>query len=111
MDIRTNHFSTEEEAVAEIKAAGYWPVTVELEPEKSEDHWHDFDSMLFMLEGELSVTEADIGETCVCGPGARVIAKAGLVHREEHRGYKAVVGLSVDPSILTQPINKPPRDV
>ena len=110
MDIRNNHFSTEEEAVAEINAAGYGPMTLEFEPEKNENHWHDFDATLFVLEGELTLTEAESGETCVCGPGTRLIAKAGVLHREEHRGYKAVIGFSIDPSTLTQPINKPPRE-
>ena len=109
MEIREDHFSTEAEALAEIEAAGHWPVTLEFEPEKNENHWHDFDSMLFVLEGELCVTEADTGESCVCRAGTRLIAKAGVLHREEHNGYKAVIGLSVDPATLTQPINKPPR--
>ncbi len=106
-NIRNDHFTSEEEAVAEIKAAGYWPLTVERFPEKTVDHWHDFDSMVFVLEGEISLTETDTGENCVCGPGTRIIAKAGVRHREEHDGYKAVIGFSVDPATLTQPINKP----
>jgi cupin domain len=109
MDISNDHFSTEEEAVAEIKAAGFWPVTFEFQPKKSETHWHDFDSMVFILEGEISLTEVETGETCVYGPGTRVRAKAGVLHREEHGEYKAVVGFSVDPATLTQPIDKPPK--
>jgi len=107
MNIQYNHFATTEDALAEIKAAGYWPVTIDFPPEKSEVHWHDFDSLTFILEGELSVTNVDTGEHCVCGPGTRITAKAGIRHREEHRGYKALIGLSVDPAALTQPINKP----
>lgn len=109
MEIRENHFSTEAEAVAEIEAAGYWPLTLEFRPETNGDHWHDFDSMSFVLEGEVRVTLADTGESCICGPGARILAKSGVVHREEHRGFKAVIGFSVDPATLTQPINKPPK--
>jgi quercetin dioxygenase-like cupin family protein len=110
MDIRNHYFTTEEEAVAEIKAAGFWPVTFEFQPAKKENHWHDFDSMVFVLDGEISLTEAETGETCICGPGTRVIAKAGVVHREEHGEYKAVIGFSVNPATLTQPIDKPPRE-
>jgi hypothetical protein len=110
MDIENDHFTTEAEAIAEIEAAGYWPVTVDFPPEKNDDHWHDFDSLVFILEGEVGLTETDTGEQCVCGPGTRIAAKAGVLHREDHRGYKAVVGLSVDPATLSQPINKPPRE-
>jgi len=49
MEIRADHFSSEAEALTEIEAAGHWPVTVEFAPEKNEDHWHDFDSMVFVL--------------------------------------------------------------
>jgi uncharacterized cupin superfamily protein len=111
MDLRSNHFSTEEEAVAEIKAAGFWPITVEFPAEKNENHWHDFDAMVFVLEGEVSISEAETGECCTCGPGTRMSAKAGIVHREDTAGYKAVVGLGVDPTTLTQPINKAPEDL
>jgi len=107
VDITSDHFTTEEEAVAEITAAGYWPLTIEFPPEKNDNHWHEFDSMVFVLKGEVALTEADTGEHCVCGPGTRIIAKAGVRHREAHHGYKAVIGFSVDPATLTQPINKP----
>ena len=110
MDIRNDHFSTEGEAVAEIESAGYWPMTLSFSAEKNEDHWHDFDAMIFILEGELGLTESETGETCTCGPGTRIVAKAGVLHREEHNGYKAVIGVSVDPATLKQPINKLPKE-
>ena len=108
MDISLKHFSTEEEAISEIKAAGFWPMTIELRPKKSDTHWHDFDSMVYVLNGEITLTEAETGETCVCGPGTRITAKAGVLHREEHGEFRAVLGTSVDPATLTQPIDKPP---
>ena len=107
-DIRFNHFSTEKEAVAEIKERGYWPLTLDFHAETNDSHWHDFDSVLFVLEGELGFTETGTGESCVCGPGTRIDAKAGVLHNEEHQGYKAVIGFAIDPATLTQPINKPP---
>jgi hypothetical protein len=107
VNIQFDHFSGEDEAVTEIKEAGFWPLTLEFQPEKNEDHWHDFDSMVFILDGTLSVTETESGETCTCGAGTRILAKAGLLHREDTPGYRAVIGFSVDPATLTQPINKP----
>ena len=107
IDIKYDHFSTAEEARAEIEAAGYHPVEATFEPEKTEDHWHDFDSMVFVLDGEVTLTDIDAGETCTCGKGTRVLGKAGVAHREDHQGYKALIGLSVPPAQLTQPINKP----
>ena len=108
IDIVYDHFSTEEEAIAEIQERGYWPLTLSFEAEKNDSHWHDFDSALFVLEGELGLQETESGERCVCGPGTRIQAKAGILHSEEHSGYRAVIGFAIDPATLTQPINKPP---
>ena len=108
IDIRCDHFSTEEEAIAEVKERGYWPLTLDFPAETNDTHWHDFDSVLFILEGELGLTETESGESCVCGPGSRIEAKAGILHSEQHQGFKAVIGFAIDPSTLTQPINKPP---
>jgi hypothetical protein len=108
IDIAYDHFSTEQEAVAEIQEKGYWPLTLNFEAETNDCHWHDFDSVVFVLEGKLGITETGTGESCVCGPGTRIEAKAGVLHNEEHQGYRAVIGFGIDPATLTQPINKPP---
>ena len=108
MDIRNDYFTKQEEALAEIEAAGLHPITIDFEAETVGDHWHDFDATLYILEGTLNVTDVETGESCSCPPGTRLVAKAGVLHREQHDGYKALIGLSVDPAKLTQPINKPP---
>jgi hypothetical protein len=82
MEVTHDHFSDESVALAEIEAAGYNPMTV------------DF--------------PAETGETCVCGVGARLQAPHGVLHREQTKGYKALIGLSIMPEEITQPINKEP---
>ena len=108
MDIDHNHFSDEASALKEIEAAGYKPITLEFPAESNDDHWHDFDSMLYIIDGDLTITETETGETCVCGVGSRIVASHGVLHREKTDGYKALIGLSVEPEELTQPINKAP---
>jgi quercetin dioxygenase-like cupin family protein len=108
MNINHNYFSDEAIALAEIEAAGYSPVTLEFPAESNDDHWHDFDSMLYILEGEVTITYAQTGETCVCGTGTKIIGQPRVLHHEQTDGYKALIGLSVEPEKLTQPINKPP---
>lgn len=111
MGITKTHdaFSLESEALAEIKAAGLHPLMVEAPAETNEDHWHDFDSILFILEGELVTFPADSGERLACGPGSRVDFPRGIIHRESHQGYRALVGFSVDPATFTGPLNMPPE--
>ena len=101
-------FDNEEAALAEIAAAGYHAVTLDFPAETNTDHWHDFDSFVFILEGEVEITEAETGESYRCGAGTRVAAPGGVLHRETTDGYRAIIGFSVDPATLSQPVNKPP---
>lgn len=108
MDIKYNYFSDESEVLAEIETAGYFPLTLDFPTEANEDHWHDFDSMVYIVKGEITIYDTDTGESCVCGAGTKIMAPAGVLHREKTSGHKAIIAFSIDPSELTQPVNKPP---
>lgn len=108
MDIKHDHFSHESEVLAEIEAAGYYPTTLDFEAETSDENWHDFDSMVYIVDGEITVIDTQTGERCVCGRGAVINAPRGVLHKEETSGHRAIIGLSVRPEDLTQPVNKPP---
>ena len=111
MSITKTHdgFSTQEEAMTAINAAGYYPMLLDVPPEANEDHWHDFDTIIFILEGENIVTEAATGKTLVCGPGSRIDFPRGVVHHENHKGYRALFGFSVDLAKFAGPINMAPN--
>jgi DNA-binding transcriptional MerR regulator len=111
MGISKTHdaFAIEGEAMAVIEAAGFHPLVVEIPPETNENHWHDFDSIIFILEGELVVIEAESGETLACGPGSRIDFPRGILHHERHQGYRALVGFSIDPTTFKGPMNMPPE--
>lgn len=98
---------TAEEAIAEFEQLGLYPVVVEVPPTENDFHWHDFDSITYVLEGSLEVTEQTTGEVYVLVPGDRAKAMRGFAHREKHSGFKAVIGISVDPSTLKFPIELP----
>ena len=108
MDVEHNYFKDESEVLAEINAAGYFPLTLDFPAESNDDHWHDFDSMVYILEGEITITETATGDRCTCGAGTRIIASGGVLHREQTAGHKALIGFSMNPAQLTQPVNKPP---
>ncbi|HVV75480.1 MAG TPA: hypothetical protein VHC43_05540 [Mycobacteriales bacterium] len=105
--IQPNAFDTEADAVREIEARGWYPLTFPARAEVSEWHWHDFEALIFMLEGTLRIEFEDGREVLECSPGSRIDTAAHDVHREVTDGYRAVFGLSVDPAKLTSPINKP----
>ena len=100
-----NYFETAEQALEEIAAKGWHGFEVTLDPEE-DLHWHDFDSVVFILEGTASAEFAD-GSIEEASVGAKVEAPAGIVHRVVGESYRAILGLSVDPDELTQPVNKP----
>jgi len=108
MNIQFDHFTEEAEALAEIEQAGYFPVALDFPAESNEEHWHDFDSLVYILEGQIKILDTQTGESCVCGKGTKIIAPRGQLHREETSGHRALIGFAVDPAGLTQPVNKPP---
>jgi hypothetical protein len=101
--------STEAEAMAAIEKAGYFTLRMEVPPETNDNHWHDFDSIIFIVEGENVITLAETGQTLTCGPGTRLDFPRGVLHRENHKGFSALYGLSEDPALLVAPINRPPE--
>jgi quercetin dioxygenase-like cupin family protein len=101
-------FKDEAEAYKQIEEEGYFVFQADYPAVENDFHWHDFDSLIYITAGELTVTEQATGDTAICGPGSKIIGSAGVVHREKSDGYSAILGLSVDPRSLTQPVEKPP---
>jgi quercetin dioxygenase-like cupin family protein len=99
-------FDDEAQAYAEIEAMGYHAMAFDFPAEENDFHWHDFDSVVYVTDGEITLSTED-GESITCQRGAKIVAKAGLVHREQSPGYSAIIGFAVAPETLTQPINKP----
>ena len=100
-------FEDEAQAYAEIEEMGYHAMFFDFPAEENEPHWHDFDSVLYVTAGELIVSVEGMEEPITCRRGAKILATAGLVHREKTAGYSAIIGFSAAPASLTQPINKP----
>ena len=104
------HFSTEAEALAEIAERGWHAVTADIAAVDNDLHWHDFDSVNFILEGSHRV-ELEDGSILECGPGAKIEAPGRVVHRERSPAYRSVFGFSVAPADMTKPLNKSPVDL
>jgi len=100
------HFSTEEDALAEIADRGWHAVALDVPAQEEELHWHDFDSVVFVLDGTARA-EFEDGSAMQCGAGARIEAPARVLHRAVSPAYRGVFGFSVDPVDMTQPVNKP----
>ncbi len=107
MDDRLGTYSDEADAYAQCEAAGYTAMAFDFPAEENDLHWHDFNSLLFITAGSLTVTDGETGETRTCGAGTKLVGTKGFVHKEKTGGYSAIIGVDGDPAALTQPINKP----
>jgi hypothetical protein len=108
VQIEYDYFANEAQVQAEIASAGHVAVPLSFDADENSDHWHDFNARVYVVDGVLEITLTESGESCHCGPGTRITAPAGFLHREKSSGYKAIVGFEVHPDELSQPLNKPP---
>jgi len=99
-------FEDEAQAYAEIEAMGYHAMAFDFPAEENDLHWHDFDSVVYVTAGEITLSRED-GDAITCQRGAKIVATAGVVHKESTPGYSAIIGFSQLPESLTQPVNKP----
>ncbi len=109
--ITPDAFDSEADAVREIESRGWHALTFPARAEVSEWHWHDFEALIFMLEGSMIIEFEDGREPFECRAGCRVETADRVVHREITDGYTAVFGLSLDAKQLTMPINKPAAEL
>ena len=68
-------------------------MAIDFPPEENELHWHDFDSVVYVTAGEVTLS-LDNGESAVCQRGAKIVASAGVAHREKTSGYSAIMAFS-----------------
>ena len=99
------HFTTKEQALAEIASHGWHAIEKTFRAEE-EFHWHDFDAVIYVLQGTASAEFAD-GTFQHAEVGCRIAAPAGVVHRNVGPDWKGIIAFRVHPSQLSQPINKP----
>lgn len=108
LKITPQQCSSEEEATAILQGMGYYTLPFDIPPAQNELHWHDFDATFFIVSGDFAVACEGEAEFRSAGPGDRVDAPRGVIHRERHNGYRAVFGWPVDPSTLTMPLEREP---
>jgi hypothetical protein len=101
MVVHLHAFSgAEADAFAEIRARGWHPLAREVAPEHNEPHFHPFDTMIYIVGGELRFHDVATGELRICPPGTRIDDIGENLHREDHDGYRAIVGFRDDPSVI-----------
>ena len=106
--VHKNHFNSAAQAHDEIKAAGYHLVEMSVPAVCNSSHWHHFSTWIYILEGELHITDSERQQTLIAPAGSRVDVPERVLHSEESKGYKIIAGLTVDPASLTGPVDMDP---
>ena len=99
------HFTTKEQALAEIASVGWHAIEMTFSAEDAL-HWHDFNAVVYVLKGTASA-EFEDGTVEHAQVGCRVAAPAGIAHRNVGPDWHGIIAFAVHPSKLTQPVNKP----
>lgn len=107
ISIQSSGGISEEDAIAAIAAMGFHGGPLDLVGQTEDFHWHDFDVAAYGISGEGAVELAD-GTILTAGPGTVVHVPRGTVHRDVPGcSYRVVLGISVPPSELSEPLNIP----
>lgn len=107
--VSPNHFTTPEEARQEIYEQGLHLCEMAVPPVNNESHWHRFSTQIYILDGELRITDSARGEVLVAGPRSRVTVPERVLHSEfSEVGYSILAGMSVNPASLTESVDLDP---
>jgi hypothetical protein len=109
-EITEDYFTTEAQALAEIAAMGWNPLVRDVVIPKDEElHWHDFESVTFVISGTVRVAYEN-GDVLEAGPGTRARTGPCILHRELGGStYRVVSGFKNKLTDFTLPIDKPPE--
>jgi len=111
ISVHPDYFSHPSQAFEEIENQGLHPIEMNVQPVRNESHWHRFSTRIYVLEGELNITDSARKLILKAGPGALVEVPERVLHSEESgTGYAIIAGLSVDPSTLTGPVDLDPEE-
>lgn len=103
---------SEEDALAEAAAMGFHAMAFDLVVEQDEAlHWHEFDSVTWVIDGTASAMTGD-DELVEVGPGCRIDAPAGFLHRSlAGPPARIVLATNLPYKAWTHPIDKLPADL
>lgn len=103
---------TEEDALAQVAGRGLHGLAFDLHVDEDEPlHWHEFDSVTFVISGTGRFAD-EHGTVTETGPGCRVEAPAGWLHRNlAGPPVRLVLGTSLPGDQWTMPIDKDPADL
>ena len=108
LSVHRKHFKSPSQAYDEIEIAGLYTVEMSVPAVNNESHWHDFSTWIYVLEGELLITDVAHDRVLFAEPGSRVDVPQRVLHSEESAGYKIIAGMSADPASMSESVDLDP---
>ncbi len=106
--VHPNHFSSAGPVFDELELNGLHVVEMDVPAVRNEPHWHEFSTWIYVLEGELLITDTAQDRTLKATPGTRVDVPERVLHCEESAGYKIIAGMTQLPAD-PQKVDLPPE--
>lgn len=103
---------TEEEALALAAEMGLHGLAFTVKTQEDEElHWHEFSAVTWVISGTGALMNQE-GERIEVGPGCRLDAPAGYLHRGlAGEPYRVVIGTDLPFEAWTKPVDKPPSEL
>ena len=108
--VHPNHFSSEEQVFDELEINGLHIVEMDVPAVDNEPHWHDFSTWIYILRGELNITDSAQDKTFKATAGCRVDVPERVLHCEQSGGYQIIAGMSEMPSDPAN-VDRPPSEL
>ncbi len=95
--LHPNYFSSQDHVFDELEMNGMYVSEMDVPAVANEPHWHNFSTWIYIVEGELHITDTEQDRTLVAKKGARVDVPERVLHSEESSGYKIIAGMTSMP--------------
>ena len=106
--LEPNHFASAADAEAELASSELFAMEFAVPAVASAVHWHRFDAVLYLLEGELQLTDASADKVLRVTPGCKVTIPQGTLHAELSDGYRVLLGSSIPAEQFDDPVDLAP---
>ena len=102
---------TEHQALQQVAAMGFHGLAFDDTQDADETlHWHEFAAVTWVISGSGAI-EDEHGKVTELGPGCRLQAPAGYLHRTlAGTNVRLVIGTDLPGEKWTSPLNKAPAD-
>ncbi|MEQ8313304.1 MAG: cupin domain-containing protein [Gammaproteobacteria bacterium] len=98
--VEDNCFSSEKAARKSLQEKWAFVMDIDFPALVNNPHWHSFDSCLYLVDGEVTVTDVEANKSVTAKKGSTINFPSRVVHFESTDGYKVVAGMSEKPADL-----------